>query len=208
LAIKALFKSGAHHLALFELIWAFLDAIDGKWTFGRGALTTRNAMPIEMVRAVPNDATTLANLLQYYVYDLTEVVDSQLGADGRFVVPSVDAYWSDAWRHPHLVRVDGKLAGFALVQQRSRITGDQTTWDVAEFFVMRRYRRQGVGAIIATRIFETFRGRWEVRERTKNHAAIAFWRRVIGAYTDGNYEETLIDDERWNGPVQSFRNGP
>jgi len=163
-------------------------------------------MQIELVRAVPSDATTLANLLQYYVYDLTEVVDSALGGDGRFVVPSLDAYWTDGWRHPHLVRVAGKLAGFALVQQRSRITGDETTWDVAEFFVMRRYRRQGVGTIVATRLFDSFRGRWEVRELKANHAATAFWRRVVGAYTSGNYEETLIDDERWHGPVQSFRN--
>jgi predicted acetyltransferase len=163
-------------------------------------------MQIELVRAVPSDAGTLANLLQYYVYDLTEIVDSALGGDGRFVVPSLDAYWSDAWRHPHLVRVDGKLAGFALVQQRSRITGDETTWDVAEFFVMRRYRRQGVGTIVATRLFDSFRGRWEVRELKANLAATAFWRRVIGAYTNDTYEETLIDDERWHGPVQSFRN--
>ena len=163
-------------------------------------------MQIELVPAVPGDATALVNLLQYYVYDLTEVVDSALGGDGRFVVPSLDAYWSDAWRHPYLVRVDGKLAGFALVQQRSRITGDESTRDVAQFFVMRRYRRQGVGAIVATRVFDSFRGRWEVRELKANHAAIAFWRRVIGAYTNGNYEETLIDDERWHGPVQSFRN--
>jgi predicted acetyltransferase len=163
-------------------------------------------MQIELVRAVPSDAVKLGNLLQYYVYDLTEVVDSALGGDGRFVVPSLDAYWTDTWRYPHLVRVDGKLAGFALVQQRSRITGDETTWDVAEFFVMRKYRRQGVGTVVATRLFDSFRGRWEVRELKTNLAAIAFWRRVIGAYTSGNYEETLIDDERWHGPVQSFRN--
>jgi predicted acetyltransferase len=77
---------------------------------------------------------------------------------------------------------------------------------VAEFFVMRKYRRQGVGTVVATRLFDSFRGRWEVRELKTNLAAIAFWRRVIGAYTNGNYEETLIDDERWHGPVQSFRN--
>ena len=163
-------------------------------------------MQIELVRAMPDDAEALAHLLQYYVYDFTEFVDTPLGQDGRFVVPSLAAYWTDPWRHPFLVRVDGKLAGFALVHQRSHVTGDESTWDVAQFFVMRRYRRHGVGGTVATRVFDTFRGRWEVRELHANHAAIAFWRRVIDAYTSGDYEETIIDDERWRGPVQSFRN--
>ena len=163
-------------------------------------------MQIDLVPASIHDAATLTNLFQYYVYDLSDVVDGDLGADGRFVVHAFDAYWSDGWRHPHLVRVDGKLAGFALVQQRSRITGDDRTWDVAEFFVMRKYRRQGVGSAVATRLFDAFRGSWEVRELKKNHAAIAFWRRVIAVYTKGDFEETLFDDDRWRGPVQSFRN--
>jgi len=163
-------------------------------------------MQIDLVRASIHDAATLTNLFQYYVYDMSNLVDEELGADGRFVLRPLDAYWSDRWRHPHLVRVDGNLAGFALVQQRSRMTGDDRTWDVAEFFVMRKYRRHGVGSAIATRLFDAFRGPWEVRELEKNHAAIAFWRRVISVYTNGDFQETLVDDERWRGPVQSFRN--
>jgi predicted acetyltransferase len=163
-------------------------------------------MQIDLLRAANHDAVSLANLFQYYVYDLSDVVETSLGADGRFHLPSLDAYWSDAWRHPHIVKVDGNLAGFALVQQRSRITGDDETWDIAEFFVMRKYRRHGVGRAVAGRVFDSFRGSWEVRERKTNLAAIAFWRRVIDAYTKGNFKETVLDDERWRGPVQSFRN--
>ena len=37
-------------------------------------------------------------------------------------------------------------------------------------------------------------------------AATAFWRRVIGQYTLGAFEETVFDDERWRGPVQRFDN--
>jgi hypothetical protein len=41
-----------------------------------------------------------------------------------------------------------------------------------------------------------------VREKTENLAATAFWRRVIGRYTGGRFEEVVLDDERWRGPVQ------
>ena len=163
-------------------------------------------MQIDLALAPVQDAAVLANLFQYYVYDLSDVVDVDVAADGRFVLPSFDAYWSDPWRHPHLVRVDGTVAGFALVHQRSRLTGDAKTWDIAEFFVMRKYRRQGVGKAVATRVFDSFRGKWEVRERKANVAAIAFWRSVIAAYTKGAFTETVLDDERWRGPVQSFQN--
>ena len=101
--------------------------------------------------------------------------------------------------------MDGKLAGFAIVHQRSRISGDTSTWDMAEFFVMRKYQRRGVGKAVATRLFEAYRGAWEVRQLAANHRAISFWRCVIAHYTRGAFTETVFDDERWRGPMQSFR---
>jgi predicted acetyltransferase len=162
-------------------------------------------MQIDLVRASSEDATTLSNLFQYYVYDMSEFVDLDVVEQGRFAERSFEPYWTDPRRHPQFVRVDGKLAGFVLVHQKSRITGDENTWDLDQFFVMRKYRRRGVGQSVATRVFEMFRGPWEVREVHSNLPAIAFWRRVIGNFTAGNFKETLFDDERWRGPVQSFQ---
>lgn len=161
-------------------------------------------MKIELLPAPKESASVLAHLLQYYVYDFSEILGTDVADDGRFAFPPLDAYWEDDWRHPFLARVDGALAGFALVHQRSRVTADTSTWDVAEFFVMRKYRRRGVGAILATRVFDSFHGTWEVRQRFANTAATAFWRKVIDVYTSGRFEEIVIDDERWRGPVQRF----
>jgi predicted acetyltransferase len=104
------------------------------------------------------------------------------------------------------VRVDAQTAGFALVHRRSRITGDTDTWDVAEFFVMRPYRRKGAGSQAAHQMFDRFRGRWEVRQLHANTAATQFWRAVIARYTRGRYSEAVCDDDRWRGPVQAFDN--
>jgi predicted acetyltransferase len=75
---------------------------------------------------------------------------------------------------------------------------------MAEFFVMRRYRRKGVGLAAASAIFDRFKGPWEVRQRDENVEATAFWRRVIAHYTGGRYQEVRWDDAAWTGPVQSF----
>jgi predicted acetyltransferase len=75
---------------------------------------------------------------------------------------------------------------------------------MAEFFVLRKYRRAGVGTRAAHRIFGTYAGEWEVRQRSTNVSATSFWRTAISVYTAGQFTEELLDDERWHGPVQRF----
>lgn len=152
---------------------------------------------VRIARTTSDDRARLDALLQLYVYDFSEMLPLDVDESGRFAFPPVEA------DHAFLFRVDDKLAGFALVQERSRLTGAPVR-DMAEFFVMRRYRRRGVGEIAARWLFDALPGPWEVRQKAENVAAIAFWRRVIGAYTHGRFEETTMDDERWRGPVQRF----
>ena len=90
------------------------------------------------------------------------------------------------------------------MEERSRLTGDLAVRDMAEFFVMRRFRRHGVGEQAAGWLFDRFPGPWEVRQKKENQPATAFWRRAIGRYTDGRFDEEELDDERWRGPPQRF----
>jgi len=154
--------------------------------------------------AGPEDHPRLLSLLQLYAYDFSEVLPLDVEDDGRFHLPSVSAKLVDPSNHAFVIRVDGRLAGFALVQTRSYLTGAADVFDMAELFVMRRYRRCGIGEQAATGLFDQFRGPWEVRQRAEHPAATAFWRRIIGRYTAGDFEERLIDDERWRGPIQRF----
>jgi len=160
-----------------------------------------------MISLDPADAEeqpVLENLFQLYAYDWSELGWLDVGRSGRFADPSLAVYWQDDDRHPFLIRVDGRLAGFALVAARSRLTGAADVFDMAEFFVMRKYRRRGVGFAAASAAFDRFAGRWEIRQRDENVAATAFWRRVIARYTGGSYREARCDDATWVGPVQTF----
>ena len=73
-----------------------------------------------------------------------------------------------------------------------------------EFFVMRKYRRAGVGSEFAARLFDIFPGRWEVAQVAPNTEATLFWRSVIRAYTSGNFDERIENSDKWRGPVQTF----
>jgi predicted acetyltransferase len=159
---------------------------------------------VQVTAAGPDDRARLAVLFELYAYDFSEILAIDVGDDGLFRAPALDEFWTCPRPHAFLIGVDGRLAGFALVQEGSRLTNDEAVWDVAEFFVMRKYRRQGVGEHVARSLFDRFRGRWEVRQRIENHGATAFWRRAVGRYTDGRFEEVVWDDERWRGPVHRF----
>ncbi|MEP7052984.1 MAG: GNAT family N-acetyltransferase [Pseudomonadota bacterium] len=163
-------------------------------------------MDVELTLAPRTAGPLLENLFQYYAYDFSESIGLDVGDDGMFAPRSLEPYWQDPFRHPFLARVAGQHAGFALVHQRSYLTADPAVCDIAEFFVLRKYRRRGVGAALARQVFELFKGRWEVRQLASNGAATQFWRAVIAGYTDGRFVETTWDNERWRGPVQEFDN--
>jgi predicted acetyltransferase len=164
-------------------------------------------MDVRVVAAERTDKKALENLFQLYAYDFSEVLPADVDETGRFKVPSLESYWNERWRFPFLLRVDAHLAGFALVHQKSHLSGADDVWDMAEFFVLRRHRRAGVGMRAAHSLFESHPGAWEVRQRAENATATAFWRRAIAAFTAGSFTEELIDDERWKGPVQRFTSG-
>jgi len=159
---------------------------------------------IALSPATNAERPALDNLMQLYIYDWSELRPLEVGDDGRFADYPLDAYWEDAWRHPLLLRVDGRLAGFALVSERSHLTGAQGVFDMAEFFVMRGFRRKGVGRAAAAAAFDRFKGPWEIRQHDENAAATAFWRRAVDRYTGGRYREVRWNDRAWTGPVQLF----
>lgn len=161
---------------------------------------------VSLVLASPDQRPLLENLFQFYCYDFAEIVGLHVGDDGRYSAPPLTRYWTEEHRYPFLIEVQGHRAGFVLIQKQSRITGSKDTWDIAEFFVMRAYRQQGVGTRVAIELFERYRGRWEIRQVPTNQSATRFWRRVLGRYTAGEYTEQLLHDERWKGFVQSFDN--
>lgn len=160
-------------------------------------------MLIELHEARVDEKPVMRHLMELYQYDLSETEHTDVGPDGRFGYPYLDDYWFDAGRHPFLIRVDGQIAGFVLVRRLGEEQGE-LLYQVAEFFIMRKYRRRGAGRSIARRVFDAFPGIWTVQQREENALAQAFWRRVITEYTGGRFEESRLRSADWRGPVQRF----
>jgi predicted acetyltransferase len=162
-------------------------------------------MRLRVEPATAGMRAALEALFQLYVYDFSAMVGEDVEEDGRFPAPQLDTLWNDPRQEPFLFRVEDRLAGLAIVHHGSRLTGEAEVWDMAQFFVMKKYRRQGLGARAARRLFEMHRGPWEVRQIPENTAATAFWRRVIDDVAGpGGWIETREVGDQWRGTVQRF----
>ena len=106
--------------------------------------------------------------------------------------PRLEDYWKEGNnRFPYILQKDGKYIGFALVRV---IESEQRTYfSIAEFFVMKKYRRQGIGKSAAQQVFNLHRGAWEVFQKESNKPAQIFWKKVIDEYTQGKFTERKED---------------
>jgi predicted acetyltransferase len=148
-----------------------------------------------------HDRPVLARMLELYQYDLSDVWPQDLDLHGEYGF-AVDRYL----RNPRLCAIlflaDDKYAGFGLVDPD--VTFPDSEYWMGQFFVMKRYRRVGLGSAAARFIFDRFKGRWEVGQMRLNQAAQVFWRRTIGEYTAGHFVEHDLHDDRWDGFIQRF----
>ncbi|WP_157975603.1 GNAT family N-acetyltransferase [Brachybacterium sp. YJGR34] len=134
------------------------------------------------------DHDLLARLLQLYLHDLSPHTGDDVDERGAFHYAWLEAYRQEAGRHAVLLRVEGRPAGFALIR-----SGEVT--QMAEFFVLGKYRGAGVGSRAAQELFAAFPGAWSVSQLATNTEATAFWRRTIPVpyeehvHADGSVEQ-------------------
>jgi predicted acetyltransferase len=101
----------------------------------------------------------------------------------------------DPAAHPFVILADGARAGFARVTRLPAWPRGGADFRMSEFYIAPVARRRGVGARAAMVLFNRFEGEWEVLEDAENRAALAFWRRVIGAQAVGRFREIREGNE-------------
>lgn len=156
---------------------------------------------LEVRGATASDRLPIYRMVELYQHDLSDIWPQELDALGEYGY-ALDRYWREANCHAFVALVDGRYAGFALVDGAVKVAG-YGRW-IDQFFVLKKYRRAGIGNAVAMRVFASLPGYWEVGQMPDNASAQAFWRRVVGEYTDGNYQEHVLASGSWQGVVQSF----
>jgi predicted acetyltransferase len=147
---------------------------------------------IELQEAAIDQLPVMQRMGSYYVYDMSEYVGGEPGWEfpdtGDYECDDFRPYFQDALASPFFVRVEGELAGFAIVNCQG--STPDVDHNMAQFFVHRKFKRRGVGMHAAHACFQRFRGIWDVMVIPQNAGAHAFWKRAIGDFTRGEFQET------------------
>lgn len=149
-------------------------------------------MALEIRKAADIERPTIERLIQLYLYDMASEHPWPLEADGRYAYDFLDRFW----QHPYLLMSDGELAGFALVIRGCPITGRDDCWFMAEFFVLRPYRRHGLGSEVVRRLLARHTGNWHVATLLSNEPALAFWSRALADHGP-TIEGAAFDGDDW-----------
>ena len=159
-------------------------------------------MNFKLIRGSLEYKGVIKNLMQFYIYDFTEYVSYDVGADGLFeAYPDLESYFEEEnQKFAYIIKKDGRYIGFVLV--KSINSEDKTYFSIAEFFIMKKYRRKGVGKAVAGLVFNLHNGEWEVYQKETNKPAYEFWKKVIAAYTKGQFKERFENGRT----IQEFKN--
>jgi predicted acetyltransferase len=171
-------------------------------------LDRANSRSVEVTEAVAAHAPLIQNLMQLYTHDFSEFWSGtsrgDLDSEGRFAAYPLDGYWSRANWSAALIWCRRNLAGFALINDETH-SGLTAQRNMAEFFIVRKYRSNGVGRAAAETLFSRHPGSWEVAVARRNTRALEFWRRIVGSSPRASdFEEMNVSNARWNGPILRF----
>ncbi len=157
------------------------------------------------IKKVPiEQKQVLRNLMELYQYDFSELSGDDVNEHGLFDYRYLDLYWIEEKREPFIILVDNNIAGFVLVNGHLVHSTNPNTKALAEFFILRKYRRRGIGKEVAQQIFSKHTGPWEVTVNDFNTRAFHFWKTTIAAYTKGDYQLIEKKEDSWTGFVFLF----
>lgn len=128
----------------------------------------------------------LRNLLEKYDYEFSQYDNRDVNPLGLYGYSYLDNYWTEEGRWAFFLKADGRLAGFAMVNDYPE-AGEPLDYCMSEFFVLYKYRRCGLGKWAAFQLFDRFKGKWQLKRTPKNEGSVHFWDKVVASYTNGRF---------------------
>ena len=156
-------------------------------------------MSIEVRLAHAGERLVVRHMMELYQHDFSEFDGTDLDEHGQYGYYDLDCFWINPNFSAFIIKVDEKWAGFVLVNDE--VLNAENSATIVEFFVLRKYRRHGVGRYAAQAILSAHPGRWEIKVIQENPTAFTFWQKIIKANWPGQEHAVTMDDEHWQGPV-------
>lgn len=134
-----------------------------------------------------NEKDILYRLLQYSLFEESISDLNEMNEEAIFEYKWFEKYFSDdSDRIAYFIREEktNKLLGFVMINKY--LQKFSTGHSIAEFMVIPKYRRKGIGRRAAIECFNKYKGNWEVKPSYGNKSAYTFWYNIINKYTNNN----------------------
>ncbi|QYK53402.1 MAG: hypothetical protein KF824_00590 [Fimbriimonadaceae bacterium] len=145
-------------------------------------------MPLSLHAVKQEEVATLSNLLQFFLHETSRYTPRTILDDGRYDTTLWTEGVASGTVQASLIKVKGKLAGFAIIQphfQNDRIVARS----LSELFIIEGYRGFGIGEEIARMIFDENHGLWQIQVDPENSQAQKFWATVLYRYTADDFRK-------------------
>lgn len=135
-----------------------------------------------------DEKEVLRNLLEKYSYEFSQWDTRDVNKLGLYGYQYLDYYWTEDKRWAYFIIVDDKVAGFAMVIDLPEVDDRETDFQMAEFFIMHKYRQSGIGKLAFFKVLNMHKGKWQLKRHPSNIGSVYFWDKVINEYTNGRFE--------------------
>lgn len=152
-------------------------------------------MKIQLSKVFCEEKNTLQKMLSSYLTEMNLSTE----------YPYFDTYWQDDKRLPFFIKQNRKIVGFVLINDFIIDNDFQANQSIAEFYVKPDFRRKGIGKNVAMELFKTYQGKWEIRQQINNKNAQLFWTKVIGTFSNGNFNDRIIEVGSSKMRIQTFK---
>ncbi len=146
---------------------------------------------IKLIPASIEAYPLIQNMGRFYVYDMSEYLGFEqsweIPKDGLYECIDFKKYWQKTDAFPFLIYYANEIAGFAIIDKKG--SEPKIDFNMAQFFILRKFKGKDVGRNVAYQCFNKFLGTWEVMVIPGNDGAYHFWQSVITAYTDNKFIE-------------------
>jgi predicted acetyltransferase len=135
-------------------------------------------MSLEICPHTNDHKQLIWNVYQFYCYDTSTEDEYDLEENGLYSISAeyFAQYWTDPGWSAHLLRWDGVIAGFALIEASEALKGAQ---ELADLFVLKRFRRRGIAREVTLHFMAQRTVPWTIVVFDEAKDAQAFWRSMF-----------------------------
>ncbi|WBW97296.1 GNAT family N-acetyltransferase [Oceanirhabdus sp. W0125-5] len=153
-----------------------------------------NIDKVELIPVILESKSKLENLMSYYLHDLSEFADDlKISEDGKFKYDGMDLYFSQEDLKPFFIKYDDEYIGFILLNS-GKYVPKNIDYMINEFFILKGYRRKGIGSTSIKKLLDSFKGIYLVEQLVDNKLAVNFWKGFYHANQIEFKEKSIVDD--------------